>query len=532
MNDEILLKWHTYRYFAYERDLARRELSALGISVHAETDKGIVVKRQSITRDKLSRLTYFSEIVGVNGIPIIPDQAQHESSVFFAVLGDDAGTRKQSKKQQTRYSAHGLHEYKGKFNPQIVRAIGNLLGVERGNFVIDPFCGSGTALVEASFLGWNALGLDVNPLAVLIANSKLLAVKTPPAQLLKITEKLQRRITRIVGLESKSSPSLREIEKVVGKGCLNLLPHVEYLRQWFPVAVLGQVAGALQAIDAIVPRKLRPIYYVLLSDVLRDVSWQNPDDLRIRRREDERSNYPAISLLLESMRSKIELVARTANVGITRTTRQTAVHGDSAVDLARIVESSSKKRVDFAITSPPYATALPYIDTQRLSLVLLNLVEPRNIMRTEQSLIGAREITARERVEWEKRLDENYDNIPRDLWRLCRRLLKAAGQNGNGFRRRNTPSLMYRYFTQMRHVFGNMSGLMRRGGKFALVVGQNATNLGGKDFLIDTPTHLCRVAEENNYRVIEDIRLDTYQRYGLHQKNAIKTEKLIILSRR
>src|SRR5690606_18912422 len=99
-------------------------------------------------------------------------------------------------RQSTRYSAHGLHEYKGKFNPQIVRAILNILGIPAGSNVIDPFCGSGTALLECAHLGMYARGTDINPLAVFIANAKLLAVRTPAAALAQGLDSVLRRFKR------------------------------------------------------------------------------------------------------------------------------------------------------------------------------------------------------------------------------------------------------------------------------------------------------------------------------------------------
>ncbi len=45
---------------------------------------------------------------------------------------------------------------------------------------------------------------------------------------------------------------------------------------------------------------------------------------------------------------------------------------------------------DAAITSPPYATALPYIDTQRLSLIWLGFASPKEVKVLENNLIGSR----------------------------------------------------------------------------------------------------------------------------------------------
>ena len=56
---------------------------------------------------------------------------------------------------------------------QIVRGILNVLDISAGATIIDPFCGSGTTLVECSHGNINAVGWDLNPLAVYISNAKL-----------------------------------------------------------------------------------------------------------------------------------------------------------------------------------------------------------------------------------------------------------------------------------------------------------------------------------------------------------------------
>jgi site-specific DNA-methyltransferase (cytosine-N4-specific) len=69
----------------------------------------------------------------------------------------------------TSHFTHGLHQYKGKFFPRMVRA---LLNAHRPNLVLDPFCGSGTLQAEATSAGYNSAGFDLNPLAVNICNMK------------------------------------------------------------------------------------------------------------------------------------------------------------------------------------------------------------------------------------------------------------------------------------------------------------------------------------------------------------------------
>src|SRR5262249_40173889 len=66
---------------------------------------------------------------------------------------------------------HNLYRYPARFSPYFVRA-----AIERftkpGDLVLDPFVGGGTTLVEASALGRQAVGIDVNSLALFISKAK------------------------------------------------------------------------------------------------------------------------------------------------------------------------------------------------------------------------------------------------------------------------------------------------------------------------------------------------------------------------
>jgi len=63
----------------------------------------------------------------------------------------------------TGYATHGLFPYRGKFHPQLIKGLLNILGIEKGETILDPMAGSGTANVEAALMGINSVACDVSP---------------------------------------------------------------------------------------------------------------------------------------------------------------------------------------------------------------------------------------------------------------------------------------------------------------------------------------------------------------------------------
>lgn len=87
------------------------------------------------------------------------------------------------------------------------------------------------------------------------------------------------------------------------------------------------------------------------------------------------------------------------------------------------------------ITSPPYATALPYIDTQRISLVWLGLCFPSNINTLEASLIGSREVIRTEKQKWESSFINNNENLPKTIYDLVNTMAESLDEK-DGFRKK------------------------------------------------------------------------------------------------
>ena len=68
--------------------------------------------------------------------------------------------------------AHGWHRYVGRFPAQLVRAIINYFDLDDKSTLLDPFCGSGTTLVEARLLGIPSIGIEISPLSAMISRIK------------------------------------------------------------------------------------------------------------------------------------------------------------------------------------------------------------------------------------------------------------------------------------------------------------------------------------------------------------------------
>lgn len=491
------LRWHPYRYYPYERELAFREIRAL-LSPKGLTDTRYGVRLEgSFDAKATDRLVYFGAVLnGKQSVPTMQGRLER---------GNGNGPNRQS----TRYSTHGLHEYKGKFNPQIARAILNILHVPTGARVLDPFCGSGTSLVECSHVGMKAVGTDINPLAVFIANAKLSALQLPPSRFRK---EIKAAIKRFKSAKLARTSAGQE--------------RTEYLQGWFESAILQQIERLRIAIEE-GDAECAPSLLSIASNLLRDYSLQDPHDLRIRRRKSPLPETPFI-----------EAFEQAADVFLSRLEdAQIALTKQPARGKALLLDSRSikpgsdglgKTQFDCALTSPPYATALPYIDTQRLSLVWMRLLPPSEILPMDARLVGSREVRGESKKELLSALVENRADLPEEQVDFCR-MLQAALTDKDGFRRQAVPLLLYRYFVGMAEAFRSVRGCMKDGAPFALIVGSNHTVLGGERFDINTPQHLAQIARTCGWTHEETVPLQTYQRYGYHVSNAVNSEGLVIL---
>jgi site-specific DNA-methyltransferase (cytosine-N4-specific) len=490
------LNLHNYKYYPYEMVLAQREIQSLLAPIDIHEKGGAIYIDKPSNKEMANRLVYFASSITEDNI-----SSQTQQYLLEQVNGNGA------KRQSTRYSAHGLHEYKGKFNPQMAKAILNIFNVHTGQLVLDPFCGSGTSLVECTHLGIKSIGIDINPLAVYLANAKLESLGIP-------ADRLEEH-AKIALKEAKRSKMMPNIEGERG----------EYLVSWFPAVYLADIEHLRLAIES-ADCECSSVLLAIASNLLRDYSLQEPNDLRIRRRK---SAFPTISFFdafetaTKSYCSRLAAAQEVLGVIVPHSRavnvdcKNTSGHPDLRLG-----------SFDLALTSPPYATALPYIDTQRLSLVWLGLTFPTGISLLEAELVGSREIRGQSKKGLLKTLETNERGLPENEANFCIRLQNAL-EEYDGFRRQVVPRLLYRYFADMADALSAIHKLVKPGSPFALIIGGNHTVLGGSRFEIETPAHLANIASSRGWQHVETIPLQTYKRYGLHMSNSTNTEALVIL---
>jgi SAM-dependent methyltransferase len=99
---------------------------------------------------------------------------------------------------------HPFHSYPARLHPATARLLVELvaIGADHAAPIVDPFCGSGTSLVEARAAGLRAIGVDLNPLAVLIARAK---TWTAPARRRKELHQIGHEITGLVLAAGRSA---------------------------------------------------------------------------------------------------------------------------------------------------------------------------------------------------------------------------------------------------------------------------------------------------------------------------------------
>jgi len=153
-DQNMLLTLHRNIQFIYELVLARMELEVFDVKYQIENSLRSFQISSGLNVERFTkRCAYFKEVDGTLSDYHFIQQFNQTRSV-------------------NQYLTHWFYPYKGKFHPQMIRALCNIIGLKEGDFLFDPFVGSGTAALEAQLLGINFIGIDISPLCILQSKVK------------------------------------------------------------------------------------------------------------------------------------------------------------------------------------------------------------------------------------------------------------------------------------------------------------------------------------------------------------------------
>jgi site-specific DNA-methyltransferase (cytosine-N4-specific) len=189
--------------------------------------------------------------------------------------------------------------------------------------------------------------------------------------------------------------------------------------------------------------------------------------------------------------------------------------------------SQRKGKIDTIITSPPYATALPYLDTDRLSLCYLGLLSRPEHRQRDQDMIGNREISEGQRAMYWKLFESKKKKLPKSVSALVQKVSTLNSQIEVGFRRRNLPALLTKYFIDMQQVFEGMTTVLRPGSPAYVVIGNNHTIAGGERVEIETAGLLVDIASAVGMEFETRIPMEMLVSRDIFKNNAVASEEIL-----
>ena len=494
-----------YALHPYEEELCRRELEALGGSPRSTAGEEVAVA--AVPKLDCASFVHF---------------IQHGSDKRpTAQCRIEGAAEPATRRKNSSYAGHGIHRYKGKFYPQLAKSLINLSGLEPADsLLVDPFGGSGTVATEAALAGIDAVSFDCNPLAAATARAKRATVGP---QVKEIVETLAALRARVEGAPPGGNAELTQFPA----------EQMKELRSWFPAPVLAKLDWLLERARTEARGDAVVVFEVLVSDLVREVSQQEPRDLRIRRRKEPLDDAPVYEAFLQRARSledKLRAFLRDVGAPAAGAWPQIDVVCADSAD-PESFDVLAGRRIDAVVSSPPYAAALPYIDTDRLSLAAVFGFDPGARRLLEKKMIGSREISKREQVALEKELLAmgESDLPPSTLGFLSDYSAAVAADPAAGFRRRQAPAVLLRYFVAMASVLANLAAHASKGAPCWLVLGDSRSTVGGKTWTIPTVDEVAAIAERAGFQLRERLPISVTREDLLNARHAITRNEILRL---
>lgn len=384
------------------------------------------------------------------------------------------------REEPSLYLTHYMHPYKGKFHPKMARALLNIVMPQDDGCAMDNFAGSGTLLVEATLMGINSVGVEINPLSVLMSKVKCECLLLNSKELKLAID------SYIASLRSMSEEGIfaRERPLTLEVASIEDLKLDRYLRNY------ASLAGIVRAAQSLLPRKQEdPIHDFLLlalSGTISDLTRRTTSAFITAYEQRVWDLYLRV-VIFQTINKALRIALG----------RSQSYLGDTR-ELPPTIKSES---ISAIVNSPPYSTALDYIKNDYPQLRLLHLVTGTGEL--EKNMIGNPRVNYN-RASVEARMASTEYN-PLQVSKTARwaiDLLKNGGRINECYR-------CFKFFDDMYTTLREMHRVLIKGGKAAIVIGPNHFKVGTKFYSIP------------NDEVIKELAISV----GLNPfQNAIKRE--------
>lgn len=234
----------------------------------------------------------------------------------------------------TPSGVHSIHPYPARFIPHIPRTLIEMFHPGDSSKVLDPFCGSGTTLVEAMSVGITSVGVDLSPLAALIAK-----VKTTPlsSTLMEVGEGVSQAAQERVANNSIAIPAIPRLE------------------HWFQRPIQEALASLVAEINTTAHADLADALKVAVSSIIVRVSNQDSD-----------TRYAAIEKKVTQKDVWLQFERAVSNIAVALTNvKLNFFHPPPTVrvitaDLMEVQPNQIGQDIGLVVTSPPYPNAYEY----------------------------------------------------------------------------------------------------------------------------------------------------------------------------
>ncbi|MCI4352054.1 MAG: hypothetical protein L3K14_01510 [Thermoplasmata archaeon] len=293
---------------------------------------------------------------------------------------------------KTGYGTHGLFPYRGKFHPQMTKALLNIMGLKPGETVLDPMMGSGTVLIEARLMGIHSTGVDASPFCVFMAKVKSEAITLSLAPLRAALEASE----QVFQFFSSRSP-----DDGGSKSPATATGNVSDLRKWSDEPGGRPRKEHWTVVDLPDGLEAGPVRDFLLLAYL--------DSAGYAERSQRKSHLVQFKSILERYVFSVEKIQRVLS----------GVEGDLGTTTPTLGDARKLRMhdecVDGILFSPPYSFALDYVSNDALHLRYLGI----DVDELRSNMVGLIGQTPRERV-------ENYRRDMESVLGECNRVLRAG----------------------------------------------------------------------------------------------------------